>query len=163
MDGKSITRAEKPTSIPEGWETSLSRHRILVVDDDDDIRRFNTEALTGSGYHVEGAVDGAAGWEALNANRYDLLITDNNMPRLTGIELIKRLQAVRMPVPVILASGLERQEASQLRLAAMLPKPYTLDQLLGTVKQVLTAAESTREWLEPPPQAGQSSAEGLQM
>ena len=85
MEDKSFIRVEKLAIIPEGWENKVSRRRILVVDDDDDIRRFNAEALTGSGYHVEAAVDGAAGWEALNADRYDLLITDNSMPNISGI------------------------------------------------------------------------------
>jgi two-component system chemotaxis response regulator CheY len=137
MENKSFIRGEKPAVIPEGWENKVPRRRILVVDDDDDIRRFNTEALTGSGYHVEAAVDGAQGWEALNASCYDLLITDNNMPNLTGIELIKKLNAARMAVPVILASGVSHTEESELRLAATLPKPFTLDELLGTVKKVL--------------------------
>jgi DNA-binding response OmpR family regulator len=141
MEDKSLTRVEKPAIIPEGWENKVSRRRILVVDDDDDIRRFNAEALTSSGYHVEAAVDGTAGWEALNASPYDLLITDNNMPNLTGIELIKKLNAARMPVPVILASGVPHPEESELRLAATLPKPFTLDELLGTVEKVLGGAD----------------------
>jgi DNA-binding response OmpR family regulator len=121
------------------------RRRILVVEDDDDIRSFNAEALTGCGYHVEAAVDGAKGWEALNASRYDLLITDNNMPKLTGIELIKRLNDAHMAVPVILASGVSHAEETDLRLAATLPKPFTLDELLGTVKKVLGEANDG-EW-----------------
>lgn len=149
MEDESFTPVEKPASIPEGWENKMSRGRILVVDDDDDIRRFNSEALTRSGYLVEAAVDGAEGWEALNAGRYDLLITDNNMPKLTGVELIKKLNAARMPVPVILASGVSHPEESELRLAARLPKPFTLDELLGTVKKVLSGAEDA-EWQEPP-------------
>jgi two-component system cell cycle response regulator CpdR len=141
MNDKQFLRAEKPTDIPDGWETNLAGRRILVVDDDDDIRRFHAEALTAFGYHVESAVDGAEGWEALNANPYDLLITDNNMPKVTGIELIKKLNAVRMPVRVILASGATHAEESELRLAATLPKPFTLEELLGTVNKVLGRAE----------------------
>ena len=144
MEEKSSIHMEKPAIIPEGWENrvsrrhKVSRRRILVVEDDDDIRRFNAEALTGSGYHVDAAVDGAQGWEALNASPYDLLITDNSMPNLTGIELIKKLNDARMAVRVILASGLEHPfQVEELRLAATLPKPFTLDELLGTVKKVL--------------------------
>jgi len=142
MEDKSFIRGETPAIIPEDWENKGLRRRILVVEDDDDIRGFNAEALTGCGYHVEAAVDGAQGWEALNASRYDLLITDNNMPKLTGIELIKKLNAARIPVSVILASGVPHSEESQLGLAATLPKPFTLDQLLGTVKKVLGGSAS---------------------
>jgi DNA-binding response OmpR family regulator len=141
MEDKSFTHVERPAIIPEGWENKVSRRRILVVDDDDDIRRFNAEALTGSGYRVETAVDGAEGWEALKTDRYDLLITDNSMPRLTGVELIKKLNDARIPVRVILASGVSNAEESELRLAATLPKPFTMEELLGTVKKVLGEAD----------------------
>ena len=56
-----FSRMEKPAIIPKGWENKVSRRRILVVGDDDDVRRFNAEALTGSGYLVEAALDGAEG------------------------------------------------------------------------------------------------------
>jgi DNA-binding response OmpR family regulator len=137
MENKSSTHVEKPAIIPEGWESKVSRRRILVVEDDDDVRCFNAEALTGSGYHVDTAVDGAEGWQALNRRRYDLLITDNNMPGLSGIELIKKLNAARLPVRVILASGVSHAEETELRLAATLPKPFTLEELLVTVHQAL--------------------------
>ena len=92
--------------------------------------------------HIGDAVDGAAGWAALNADHYDLLITDNCMPKLTGVELIKKLNDARMPVRVILASGMERAEqVEELQLAATLPKPFTLDELLGTVRKVLGEAD----------------------
>src|SRR4051794_17094915 len=142
MEDKSSTHVAKSADISERWETQLSRRRILVVEDDDDIRRFNAEALTGSGYHVDTAVDGADGWQALNSSPYDLLITDNNMPRLSGIELIKKLNAARLPVRVILASGVSHAEETDLRLAATLPKPFTLEELLGAVRQALGMVEA---------------------
>ncbi len=46
MEDKTFTRVEKPAIIPEGWENKVSRRRILLVVDDDDLRRFNAEALT---------------------------------------------------------------------------------------------------------------------
>jgi two-component system, chemotaxis family, chemotaxis protein CheY len=148
MEFKSCTHVEKPASIPEGWENKVSRRRILVVEDDDDIRRFNAEALSGCGYHVDTAVDGSDGWEVLNKSRYDLLITENNMPNLSGIELIKKLNATGMPVRVIMASGVSHEQESDLRLTATLPKPFTLDELLGTVHQVLGEVAPS-EWQSP--------------
>jgi acetyltransferase-like isoleucine patch superfamily enzyme/CheY-like chemotaxis protein len=97
--------------------------------------------LIHSGYAVEVAEDGAAAWEALQANRYDLLITDNTMPRLTGMELLKKLRSARMGLPVIMATGtVPMQELAQnpwLEPVATLAKPYATDQLLDTVKDVL--------------------------
>src|ERR1039457_1463431 len=65
--------------------------RILVREDDASIRRLSAEALAFSGYQVVAVEDGADGWEALHANSYDLMITDNGMPRLTGVKLLKNL------------------------------------------------------------------------
>jgi len=123
-------------------------HRILVVDDDVSLRQFSTELLTRSGYKVDDAEDGAAAWEALSADSYDLMITDNAMPHLTGVQLLKKLHATRMALPVIMATGqLPEEEFTQypwLQPAATLLKPYTVEKLLGTVRVVLRAVGSAR-------------------
>jgi DNA-binding response OmpR family regulator len=80
-------------------------HRILLVDDDLYARELNAGALIRSGYKVDTAIDGADAWKALNDDSYDLLITDNKMPRVTGLDLIKKLRSEDMTLPVILASG----------------------------------------------------------
>jgi DNA-binding response OmpR family regulator len=62
---------------------------ILVVEDDLSILQLSTSVLKSSGFQVDTAVDGAAGWDALHTSSYDLLITDNNMPKLSGVELVQ--------------------------------------------------------------------------
>src|ERR1022692_393627 len=84
-------------------------YRILVVEDDPGILSLNTEMLIRSGYHVDAAVNGAVAWDALQLNSYDLLITDHNMPEMSGVELLKKLHAVRMNLPVIMATGTWRK------------------------------------------------------
>jgi len=119
--------------------------RILVVDDDESIRQLSTEVLIDFGYHVDSAEDGAAAWQTLNADGYDLVITDQNMPRVTGIELLGKLQAARMDLPVILTTGSlplpDFTQSHWLQPAATLLKPFTVEQLLGMVKAVLHAAD----------------------
>src|ERR1044071_9329620 len=117
--------------------------RILVVDDDEIARQLNADMLSRYGYETQTAEDGAAAWEALQANGYDLLITDNNMPKVSGVELIRKLRSARMALPVVVASGAIPTEAmnsnSPLQLAALLLKPFTLDELWAIVKKVLCA------------------------
>jgi len=129
--------------------------RILVVDDDISICRFNTEALSRSGYGVDVAADGAAAWQALETDNYDLLITDNNMPKISGVELLKRLRAARMALPVIMVSGtIPTEELNRhpgLQLEATLLKPYTMEELIGTVESVLQATGGAREPIAPRP------------
>jgi DNA-binding response OmpR family regulator len=122
--------------------------RILLVEDDFYARELNAGVLIRFGYQVDTAGDGADAWKALNEQSYDLLITDNRMPRVTGLELIKKLRSEDMMLPVILASGTVPSEELKrhpwLQLDATLPKPFTLAELLDTVKKVLSAADSAR-------------------
>jgi DNA-binding response OmpR family regulator len=139
MNTNPIWETEKASTATPGGNNALPR--ILVVDDDDDSRRFNAEVLINSGYQVDAAADGAAGWEALNSSHYDLLITDNRMPKLTGIELVKKLRAARMELPVIMATGTppehEYERRPWLIPEATLVKPYTVEELLASVNLIL--------------------------
>lgn len=131
------------------------RQCVLVVEDDGDIRRLNTELLAYSGYQVDSVPDGEAGWEALYHRDYDLLVTDNEMPKVTGLELLKKVHAVGLALPVILAtSTLPKDEfahAPWLQPAAVLLKPYSVMEFLDTVKEVLRATASIRQETPPPP------------
>jgi DNA-binding response OmpR family regulator len=135
-----VLQAENPASTPIREQLNLS-YRILVVDDDHDARQLSVKALLGSGYDAEGVKDGAAGWDALQANDYDLIVTDNKMPKMTGIEMIAKLRLARMTVPVIMATGVlpEHEFARKpwLRPDAMLQRPFTTNDLLETVRNVL--------------------------
>jgi len=68
-------------------------HRILVADDESAVRAFMSSVLLHAGYRVDVAQDGAVAWAALQAEPYDLLITDYNMPRINGVELVRNLRA----------------------------------------------------------------------
>ena len=120
---------------------SQSAHRILVVDDDKSIRELNTEMLTRSGFEVDAAADGAVGWEALQTKRYDLVITDNFMPKVTGIEMVKKLHAAGMKLPVIMATALFPQEQfiqnPWLEAIPTLIKPFKSAELLDIVIKAL--------------------------
>jgi DNA-binding response OmpR family regulator len=148
MEDDRTSPAGKPAGAQAQCGTTPS-HRILVVDDDIELRLLNTDVLVRSGYKVDTAADGAAAWDALHANCYDLLITDNNMPKICGVELVKKLRSARMALPVILASAAipvaELDRHPRLQLAATLVKPFTCDELLGTVNKVLRATASVRE------------------
>jgi DNA-binding response OmpR family regulator len=133
---------DKVARAPTQGQTNLP-NRILFVDDSTAVREASAKVLICSGYHVDVAEDGEAGWKALHAARYDLLITDYNMPKLSGVELVKKLRSARMNLPVVLASGaLPTEELKQnpwLQLAATLLKPFTIAELLRTVRAALSA------------------------
>ncbi len=102
MSVNKLSQAGAPASAPLPCPVKCPR-RVLVVDDDSHTRQLSLEVLAGAGCEVEGVNDGAAGWEALQAKSYDLIITDNKMPKMTGMEMIEKLHAARMVVPVIMS------------------------------------------------------------
>ena len=89
------------------------------------------------------------------------------MPKLTGVELVKKLRSARMALPVIMATGkLPAKELAQnplLQLAAILPKPFSFEELLGTVKEVLHATAGTGRQISPPDWQGQPLPNGLRL
>jgi DNA-binding response OmpR family regulator len=123
---------------------AASPHCILIVEDDPDIRRLNAEGLTNSGYRVDAATDGAFAWEALQRKNYDLLITDNDMPRVSGVELVKKVREAHMPLPVIMVSGsvpaAGAREGGSPGVNATLAKPHAIIDLLKIVERILAAA-----------------------
>jgi two-component system chemotaxis response regulator CheY len=154
MSAKHASPLNNPTQVATARFLNL-RPRILVVDDDPWILGLATTVLKRSGYQVDMAEDGALAWETLQANNYDLLVTDHNMPKMTGLTLLKRIHAARLALPAILMSGdpprtaLEQNPA--LPIAAILLKPFSPDELSATVHQVLFATNDDAGELAPLP------------
>ena len=141
-------RPQKEPAAANGQDRIATAHRILVVDDEAAMRNLISSALVQSGYHVDAAEDGAAAWEALQAKDYDLLITDNNMPKVSGVDLLDKLHATAKALPVIMATGVAPEEEFNrrpwLQPAATLLKPFAIAELRETVQRIL------RQGLEPP-------------
>jgi DNA-binding response OmpR family regulator len=126
--------------------TDTQGRRILVVDDDTLVRRVFSRALSRAAYQVDCAEDGEGGWEALCANRFDLLITDHSMPRLTGLNLVRRIRNGPVKVPVIMVSGtMPWEEHDLLELLSpgvALAKPVSIAELLAHVRRLLAPSGS---------------------
>ena len=136
-DGSRVTDSSEPP-MP------IRTRRILVAEDDGCIRHLISTVLAGAGFQVNAASDGQQAWEALLQEHYDLLVTDNEMPRLAGIQLIERIRDAGMSLPIIIASGTfsaERVRDYPLgQIAAVLPKPFRALELLNTVRHALQAS-----------------------
>ena len=118
--------------------------RILVVDDDADVRAAARAILEDAGHEVVEAVDGAAGLRAYRDASFDLVLCDLFMPDVDGIELIRTLRRGSPNVKVIAMSGgafdgtLDLLDlAPYLGAAEVLPKPFSLDELVRAVERVL--------------------------
>ena len=86
--------------------------RVLVVDDSITVRELERQLLENRGYTVDVAVDGVDGWNAVRTGRYDLVVSDVDMPRMDGIQLVAHIkQDPRLsPIPVIIVSYKDREE-----------------------------------------------------
>jgi signal transduction histidine kinase/CheY-like chemotaxis protein len=132
------------TEQRERVETSPHRkaahaHKILVVEDDADVRRVIVECLGLIGYSVTEAANGAQGLEAMASTRPDLLVVDYAMPDMTGAEVISRARERWADLPVILATGYADMAAVE-RLAgkpAILRKPFDIRTLGDAVAGAL--------------------------
>jgi PAS domain S-box-containing protein len=140
------------TALPDGDEDEvvpatppLARRRaeghVVVVDDEVSVANFLRQLLEHSGYEVTVFNDPETALEFLEASvaGVDLVITDQTMPRLTGIDLSRRIAAFDAPPPVILCTGYGHEMASgdADTLAAVLPKPFEIRELLAEVARHL--------------------------
>ena len=117
--------------------------RILVIDDEDIVRRPMCRYLRSRGFEVVEAADGREGFLRAQSNRPDFVITDIVMPDVEGLDLIVALRRRYPELPIIAVSGgaacTDRDVltvARQVGASAVLPKPFSLPQLLALVDQV---------------------------
>ncbi|WP_422403433.1 hybrid sensor histidine kinase/response regulator [Pseudomonas sp. GZD-209] len=126
----------------------IARRRVLVVDDSLTVRELQRKLLGNRGYEVAVAVDGMDGWNALRSDDFDLLITDIDMPRMDGIELVtlvrrdQRLQSL----PVMVVSYKDREEDRRRGLDAgadyyLAKASFHDDALLDAVEELIGGAQ----------------------
>jgi CheY-like chemotaxis protein len=118
--------------------------RILVIDDDADLRTITTVFLEGVGHDVVVAVNGAMGLQTLQTASYDLVLCDLFMPDVDGLEVLRELRRLSNDVPVIAMSGGGFSGtvdllavARHLGAAEIIEKPFTQRALLRVITQVL--------------------------
>ena len=127
----------------------LTRKRILVVDDSLTVRELQRKLLLNRGYEVAVAVDGMDGWNALRAEHFDLLITDIDMPRMDGIELVTLLRRDNrlQSMPVMVVSYKDREEDRRRGLDAgadyyLAKASFHDDALLDAVVELIGGAQT---------------------
>jgi CheY-like chemotaxis protein len=115
----------------------MSAERILVVDDDVNIRQIVRMCLADEGYDVYEAANGMAALEALGTARPDLILLDMRMPVMDGREFARRYSespGPRAPIVAFVAALNAEQECAGLSAAAILNKPFDLEDLLRAVR-----------------------------
>jgi len=135
-DRASRRRTTDPSATP-------AMGRVLVADDSPTIRELVAHMLSHEGYAVETATDGRAAVEQLARARFDVLVTDIEMPRLNGFELVShcRSTAALESLPIIVISSktehANRERAVELGASRFLPKPVTRRRLITALRELL--------------------------
>jgi two-component system, chemotaxis family, chemotaxis protein CheY len=116
---------------------------ILTVDDSASVRQMVSFTLKGAGYKVIEATDGEDALSKINGSEVHMMITDLNMPRMDGIELIRRARAepALKFIPIIMltteSQATRKQEGKNAGATGWIVKPFKPEQLLAVVKKVL--------------------------
>jgi DNA-binding NtrC family response regulator len=118
-----------------------TRPRLLVVEDDPEMRDLLTDVLHEEGFLTESAGDGAEALIRLRTGAFAAVLLDKNMPGLSGLDLLPSLRTMCPSTPVILTTAFgnagTEQEAATKGAYAYLPKPFTTQSLLDAIRRAL--------------------------
>jgi signal transduction histidine kinase len=133
-----VAAPEEAFSVED--DTDGPGRRILVVDDDEAVRRFIVECLQTLGYSVDEAAEGEAGLRIMRGSKPDLMIVDYAMPGMTGVDVVLHARAAAPEMPIILATGYADMEAVDRVMSPenLLRKPFRVSELAVAVRRALT-------------------------
>jgi CheY-like chemotaxis protein len=127
-------------------ETTLGSGRVLLVDDEELVVTGLKELLESVGYTVSAFLDPEAALEAFknSPQGFDILLTDQSMPKMTGLELVAAIRAIKADLPVILSTGYSRDATDEtilrLGIQGFIKKPYPFSQLEKMIAYTLERA-----------------------
>lgn len=123
------------------------RGKALIVDDNVALARVTQFALSRAGFDARIAANGRKALEQAQAVQFDIVISDQQMPEMTGLELCRRLRAMAeyaaTPIILLTAKGLELELPTlqrELEISAIFPKPFSPSEVVGAACQLLGAA-----------------------
>lgn len=134
-----------------GLRNALQDKNILVIDDEESIRKLMMDILSITGAKVTTATEGEAGIVALESGRYDLILLDIMMPNVNGLEICRRIREFSS-IPIIIVSALERSDVIVAGLESgaddYVAKPFEIEVLIARVRALLRRKElDTEKWL----------------
>ena len=133
--GRGAGTTPRATTPPGG------RPRILVVDDEENIRELLSKTLALAEYEVDVAPDGRTAVDRMRLIQYDLLITDLRMPGVDGLTVIREARRLKSDIPVIIVTGYSSEasaiEAINLGVQGYLTKPFRVPRVLAAAAKAL--------------------------
>ena len=133
-DFREVEQPQKETVQPA---PAHKKARVLVIDDEADIRNLLVDILAGEGHEVETASSGEEGIKKCGRKKYDYVITDLGMPRMSGWDVAKRVKILRPDVKVILATGwgvhFDEEKLKSAGVERIITKPFQVDEVLNCI------------------------------
>src|SRR5687768_7997128 len=124
-------------------------HRVLVVDDDSDLRLTVASALSENHFRVDQAADGEEAVNRVRAGKYDLVLLDVNMPKMSGIEALREIKAHDPSIIVLILTAFanvrDAVEATKQGAYNYLEKPIKADNLVYLVEKALKANKMVKD------------------
>ena len=116
-------------------------HRILIVDDEDDLRELLSHVLSARGYEIQSAANGEEAILALKRESFDLALLDIQMPKINGIQVLRYINENAPSTRAIMLTGYadlkNAMEAREFGATDFISKPYKLDDILSTIQRAL--------------------------
>jgi two-component system alkaline phosphatase synthesis response regulator PhoP len=125
--------------------------KVLVVDDEIHIVHVVAIKLRNNGYEVMSANNGAEAFELACKDRPDIIVTDYQMPAMTGMELVEKLRQHEetKDIPIIMLTArsfaISKEQQEQLKISNCLSKPFSPRELMGNIEDILYQKELTAE------------------
>ena len=142
------------TGSPDGERGADGGVRILVVDDDAEMRALLAEVLSGEGYAVVGVANGAEALIRLRTESFAAIVLDKNMPGLSGLDLLPGLRTICPETPVILITAFgdvsTYMEAMEKGAFEYVFKPFRMEELLRVLRRALSSGSPPAPSLLPP-------------
>lgn len=115
--------------------------KVLVVDDDAELRSTLSEILKGAGYHIDEAPSGKEAIEKITAKDFDIALLDLMMPKMSGIDVLKAIKKIKPKIKVIMITAFATVEnavdAIKKGASDYISKPFRIDDLLTTIRRVI--------------------------
>ena len=132
---------------PPGWAAGMGRSgsmsKILLAEDDTDMRRFLVKALQNAGFEVTSYDNGLSAYQRLREEPFELLLTDIVMPEMDGIELARRAAELDPDIKIMFITGFAavalNADSTAPKHAKVLSKPVHLRELVNEVQKLLAA------------------------
>jgi two-component system cell cycle response regulator CpdR len=126
-----------------GFEVPATMHKILLAEDDNDMRRFLVKALENAGFQVSSFDNGMSAYQRLREEPFEMLLTDIVMPEMDGIELARRASELDPDIKIMFITGFAavalNSDSDAPKNAKVLAKPVHLRELVSEVNKMLAA------------------------